>query len=95
MSFRMRVRTLKGDTYEVACEPSDTVMAVKGLIEQSKGHPSAHQKLIYNGNILVRHKEPVFLLLLFFSSPFFVFLLAKCSLFDCAERRQDGGGEQH
>ena len=53
MSFRLRIRTLKGGTFDLSVDPDATLAQVKQQIEQEKGHPAAHQKLIYNGAILV------------------------------------------
>ena len=75
--FQIRVRSLKGDTYAVECQQSDTIAKVKSIIEGLKGHPAAHQKLIYNGNILVgsgvslsRSLRHAFFFLFFFFRPF-------------------------
>ena len=76
MSFSIRIRSLKGDTYSVECQQSDTIAKVKGIIEGLKGHPVAHQKLIYNGNILVGSGASLLLSLrlgFFFFSSFFAF----------------------
>ncbi|KAG7346612.1 DNA repair helicase rad25 [Nitzschia inconspicua] len=51
--MKLTVKTLKGGKFEVDCEPSNTVLEVKGIIESTNADlPAANMKLIHSGKVL-------------------------------------------
>lgn len=51
--MKLTVKTLKGGKFEVECEPSNTVVEVKGIIESTKTDlTAANMKLIHSGKVL-------------------------------------------
>eukprot|EP00529_Nitzschia_sp_RCC80_P023855 CAMPEP_0113459894 /NCGR_PEP_ID=MMETSP0014_2-20120614/10700_1 /TAXON_ID=2857 /ORGANISM="Nitzschia sp." /LENGTH=466 /DNA_ID=CAMNT_0000351517 /DNA_START=104 /DNA_END=1504 /DNA_ORIENTATION=+ /assembly_acc=CAM_ASM_000159 len=51
--MKLTIKTLKGGKFEVECDPSQSVLEVKGLIESSNAElPAANMKLIHSGKVL-------------------------------------------
>lgn len=51
--MQLTVKTLKGGKFVVNAEPTNTILEVKGLIEQTNSElPAANMKLIYSGKVL-------------------------------------------
>lgn len=51
--MKLTVKTLKGSKFVVECEPSQTVSAVKGIIESTNAElPASNLKLIHSGKVL-------------------------------------------
>mmetsp|Transcript_8215 Transcript_8215/g.15162 ORF Transcript_8215/g.15162 Transcript_8215/m.15162 type:complete len:449 (+) Transcript_8215:160-1506(+) len=51
--MKLTVKTLKGGKFQVDCEPSNTVLEVKGIVESSNAElPAANMKLIHSGKVL-------------------------------------------
>ena len=49
MAMQIFVKTLTGKTITLEVEPSDTVAAVKGKIQEKEGTPPAQQRLVIPG----------------------------------------------
>ncbi|KAH3744934.1 UV excision repair protein RAD23A [Pelomyxa schiedti] len=50
--MKILIKTLSKQVYELAVEPTNTVLQLKELIEKQNGTPPAHQKLIFTGKVL-------------------------------------------
>lgn len=51
--MKLTVKTLKGSKFVVDCEPSNTVLEVKGIIESTNSDlPASNLKLIHSGKVL-------------------------------------------
>jgi len=51
--MKLAVKTLKGGKFEVQCEPENTILEIKGKIEEVKSDlPAASMKLIHSGKVL-------------------------------------------
>lgn len=51
--MKLTVKTLKGSKFVVECEPSQTVLEVKGVIESTNSDlPASNMKLIHSGKVL-------------------------------------------
>lgn len=51
--MKLTVKTLKGSKFVVDCEPSQTVLEVKGIIESTNSElPASNLKLIHSGKVL-------------------------------------------
>ncbi|CAE6218616.1 unnamed protein product [Arabidopsis arenosa] len=56
----LTIKTMKGRVFEVMVQPTNTIMSIKKLIEDSEGkdnYPCGEQLLIHNGNILKDDEE--------------------------------------
>mmetsp|Transcript_4858 Transcript_4858/g.10874 ORF Transcript_4858/g.10874 Transcript_4858/m.10874 type:complete len:456 (-) Transcript_4858:8-1375(-) len=52
--MKLTVKTLKGSAFVVECEPSQTVLEVKGIIESTNADlPASSMKLIHSGKVLM------------------------------------------
>ncbi|ORX93425.1 UV excision repair protein Rad23 [Basidiobolus meristosporus CBS 931.73] len=54
--MKLTIKTLQQKQFQIEVEPEDTVLTLKGKVEQSQGYPVAQQKLIFSGKILVDDK---------------------------------------
>ena len=45
----IKVKTLTGKQIEIDIEPTDTVLQIKGRVEEKEGIPPAQQRLIFGG----------------------------------------------
>jgi len=51
--MKIKVRTLRNETYDIEVDPSETVAQLKEKVEKATAQPAAWQKLIFSGKILV------------------------------------------
>ncbi|KAF8161041.1 hypothetical protein B0H34DRAFT_699163 [Crassisporium funariophilum] len=55
--MKITIKTTQQKVFQIEVEGSETISALKSKIEESQGHPTAVQKIIYSGKILTDDKS--------------------------------------